>query len=351
MMELLERYLFAVSQQLPPQMREDVMAELRSLLLDMIENKGDVGDDTAVVAILQEFGSPSAVAASYRPRPQYLIGPDFYPVYLKIVQIVTGAMSIAFLVLFIISLVSEGQSWLVLGQVFVDLFPNYISSLLTGVGVVTVIFVLLERYAPDTAVSLNAELASEEAEWDPRQLPPINQDNQLDRPDLITEITFPSLATAFVNWFVLQDGVLVFDSETWHSLPILTDNFYRIILPLLNVAWISQILFNLYLLRLNEWTRPARWLEVAVLSLDLVVVGVIIANLPFIALNPALLTDAGWSADPAQLEGFSNLVTLFNQGLWIGLVVYAGWLVFSLGKRLYTLLGRAQTGTPTAILV
>ncbi len=349
-MDLLERYLFAVSQQLPRNMREDVTAELRSLLLDMIENKGDVADDTAVVAILQEFGSPDAVAASYRPQPQYLIGPDFYPGYLKIVQIVTGAMSIAFFVLFILSLINGGRGWLALGQTFIDIFPSYISTLLTGVGMVTIIFALLERYAPDTAVSLNAELATEEAEWDPRQLPAISPDRQIDRFELITEIIFTFLAMVFVNSIVRQYGVVILDDGTWRPLPILAEGFNAVILPLLNIVWISEILFNLYLLRQKEWTRPARWLEIAVLSLDVAVVGLIIANLPFVELNEALLSAAGWSPDASQFEEFTTLVDLFNQGLWIGLVVYAAWLVFLIGKRLFTLLRQPEAGASTAIL-
>ena len=349
-MNLLERYLFAVSQRLPRNMREDVTAELRSLLLDMIENKGDVADDTAVVAILQEFGSPDQVAAAYRPHPQYLIGPDFYPFYTKIVQIVTGAMSIAFLVIFILSLVSEGQSWLAVGQTFIDIFPNYVSSLLTGVGVVTVIFVLLERYAPDTAVSLNAEFAAEQAAWDPQQLPPINHDNQIDRFEIMTEIVATFLGLVFINWVVRQYGVVIFEGNEWQTLPILTDAFYTVVLPLMNIVWISEILFNIYLLRQKEWTVPSRWLEIGLQTLQIGVLGLILANLPLLEMDPAKLAAAGWPATHPLIEAFTIIVPLFNIGIRIGLIVGMVLLVLSIGKRLFKLLRQPESDANKVML-
>lgn len=349
-MNLLERYLFAVSQRLPRHMREDVTAELRSLLLDMIENKGDVADDTAVVAILQEFGSPDQVAAAYRPQTQYLIGPDFYPLYTKILQIVAGAMSIAFLVIFILSLVSEGQSWLAVGQIFIDVFPSYISALLTGIGVVTLIFALLERYAPDTAVSLNAEFAAEQAEWDPRQLPPINQDNQIDRFETMTEIVATFLGLVFINWVVRQYGVVIFDGNEWQTLPLLTDAFYNLALPLMNIIWVSEILFNLYLLRQKEWTVPTRWAEIGLQTAQIGVLGLILANLPLLEMDPTQLAAAGWSATHPLIEAFTTLVPLFNTGIRIGLIVGMVFLTLAIGKGLFKLFRQPEASASTAIL-
>lgn len=349
-MDLLERYLFAVSQRLPRDMRADVTAELRSLLLDMIENKGSIEDEAFVAAILQEFGSPDKVAASYRPRDQYLIGPDFYPTYLLVVKIASGAISIAFLVTFVLSLVSNAQMWLDIGRVFLDIVPGYIQTLLAGLGSVTLVFVLLERYAPDTAVSLQEELAQQESDWDPRQLPPVENDNQLNRGDIIGELIATLFAMAFFNWLFYQNGTVIYDGQEWVSLPILTTAVYTVVLPLFNLVWISQIVFNIFLLRQKQWTRPTRWLDIGVKLLELVVVGVVLNNLPLLEIDWARLTAAGWSATDALVEGMTTLVPLFNTGIRIGLIVYAVVLALSIGKRVFNLL-RPQEPSASEVIV
>jgi hypothetical protein len=71
-MDLLERYLQAVGQYLPPATREDVLAELRvNLQAEMderaAESEGPLTDSEAA-AILKAHGRPMLVAARYLPQ-------------------------------------------------------------------------------------------------------------------------------------------------------------------------------------------------------------------------------------------------------------------------------------------
>ena len=65
-MELIERYLNEVGRRLPKSKRSDICDELRSTLDDALEDRS-IGrpTETDVVAMLNEFGSPQSVAASY----------------------------------------------------------------------------------------------------------------------------------------------------------------------------------------------------------------------------------------------------------------------------------------------
>ena len=67
-MDMLDRYLAAVAALLPKAQREDIVAELRDLLLNRIEEKeealGRPLTEKEREAVLKDFGHPVAVALS-----------------------------------------------------------------------------------------------------------------------------------------------------------------------------------------------------------------------------------------------------------------------------------------------
>lgn len=352
-MELLERYLFAVSERLPRNMREDVTTELRSLLMDMIEaeagTKAEKADEAAVVTVLQQFGSPQEVAESYQPRPQYLIGPDFYPTYIMVLRIVWIVVSVVFAITTVVSLLNSEQIWLNLGNLFLDLVPDYLWSLVTSLGSVTVIFVLIERFAPETADSIQAD-EGEEADWDPRQLAPIDDPNRISRSDAIAEIVATIIVMVLVNSFLRDYAVPIYNGSEWQSLPILSESFLNAVLPWLNLFWISQIVFNVYLLRLQRWNKRARWCDIGLNVLDLVVTAIIFVSLPIFDIDAARLAAAGWEQSDSLIVAFNTLIPFVNQMIRIGIVIYFVWLIFSLGKRLFDMFRWDHTSTVAAVM-
>ncbi|MFT4252317.1 MAG: hypothetical protein QM608_07520 [Caulobacter sp.] len=162
-MDLLDRYLGAVGALLPKAQREDIIAELRDLLLNRFEEKeealGRPLTDKEREAVLKEFGHPLAVAGRYGPQ-RSLIGPTLYPFYvfaLKIALAVAAAISI------IPALASgllghDNPARLVANAVF-DHFP---SSALMLAGLVTLVAAGIERgWVPLTGLT----------EWKVSELP------------------------------------------------------------------------------------------------------------------------------------------------------------------------------------
>ena len=84
-MELVDRYVYEVGRHLPRRSRADIETEIRSLIEDTLEGyaekQGRDVDEDMVVAVLQEFGKPEKVAASYRTGKQYLVGPGLFPIF------------------------------------------------------------------------------------------------------------------------------------------------------------------------------------------------------------------------------------------------------------------------------
>ena len=102
-MKLIDLYVVEVGRRLPRQQRADIEAELRSTLEDSVDDmareQGKTPDEALAAEVLRRYGSPEKTAASYLP-PRYLIGPELFPAYAKVVVIVAGAVILALAVAF-----------------------------------------------------------------------------------------------------------------------------------------------------------------------------------------------------------------------------------------------------------
>jgi hypothetical protein len=85
-MNLIDRYIAEVGRHLPEKNRDDIEAEIRSTLEDMVEERGHQAksaDDKIIAETLEQLGDPKLLAHKYTPARRYLIGPNWYDVYLK----------------------------------------------------------------------------------------------------------------------------------------------------------------------------------------------------------------------------------------------------------------------------
>lgn len=146
-MTLIERYLAAVAAQLPSEQREDIIAELRDLILTRFEEReeelGRPLQEGEREEILREFGHPLVVAARYRPGPDALVGPELYPYWRFAVKagllLVLSVQAIR-LIVQVVSLPAGS------GGAISDFIHGVIGDGLTLVGLATVVVALLEHY-------------------------------------------------------------------------------------------------------------------------------------------------------------------------------------------------------------
>lgn len=151
-MEIIDRYIYAVTKRLPLNQREDLEQELRSLIDDMLseyENK----DQKAVEDVLMELGSPTELANKYRENKRYLISPESFDNYLAVLKIVMSAVFFVLTVAFFVGTVFSNDK---------DIFStpiNYIGSLfdalLQAAAWVTLIFFIIDNkgYRKDNVVA------------------------------------------------------------------------------------------------------------------------------------------------------------------------------------------------------
>lgn len=153
--ELIKRYIYAVTKNLPVSNRQDVARELQSLIDETLaeRSQGAQPTDADTKAVLMELGSPSDLAAKYSPQTKdALIGQPYFSVYLRVLKIVllavTLGMTIAALVQAFTSV--EGSVLVILGSVLGSIWQG----LLGGFAWVTLIFAIL--YQKD--VKLDADI-------------------------------------------------------------------------------------------------------------------------------------------------------------------------------------------------
>lgn len=147
-MDMVERYLEAVAAQLSAEERDDIVAELRDLILSRVEAKEETLDrsltDDEREAILKEIGHPLVVAARYRKGPDSLIGPELFPYWLYGVKAGLLILLVVSGIGLFIRLISGTAD---AGQDIAQAFHGFFGSGLTLIGALTLAGAIMEHYA------------------------------------------------------------------------------------------------------------------------------------------------------------------------------------------------------------
>ncbi len=345
-MDLIERYVHDVGRRLPKGKRADVETELRSLLQDMVEDRAGAplaeADEDVVLRVLREMGPPQKVAASYQPKSSYLIGPQFYPVFRVAFSATAAVMTVVVFAGVLLSVDFSGPFLQDALQLIVEAAPGLFNSLVMAFAIIVIIMALVERFVPDEDIKLQGL----EGEWDPRKLPTISGAKRIDR--------FGALVTIVINLFVLimvnlypywiglpyrVDGVTV-------GAPILSENFFAVLLPWYNASVIAVIILNIYQLFVGRMTRGVRAVSILADLVSAAVIYVFITNGPIFGLNESLMTAQGWPTTGGVVTGAEALVSLFNTIARIALPIAFLATLFSAGVKVFRLFTDSSVEPP-----
>ena len=175
MSTLTDRYVGSVARRLPESQRDEVVAEVRAMIADMLEARAEATapeavdpdpeaadldhsrspglphpDPTAEAAVLEELGSPESLAREFARTPQHLIGPRFYRTYLWALTWLLPTVGV-------ITLVASGLAHSLtvhpveLGGLLGTAIGRTVSALLTVFAVLTLVFALVDRAESGTA--------------------------------------------------------------------------------------------------------------------------------------------------------------------------------------------------------
>ncbi len=260
-MNLVDRYIHEVGRYIPPRKRGDILTELRSLLVDTLEDRfGETPSDSQVEELLKEFGRPKEVAASYHPQSQYLVGPALYPLFRMVAGIVVASVLGAQAIAWGIGIFVAGESFAPL-----EIISSLVNSVPISLGWVLITFMILQYF--------DAKPHLEEEPWDPTKLPEINPEQDIKRGELIFGLVFGVLALVLVAFFPQWIGFITTPGGKFYPNPVIIDNLTLIIISLA-----AGVGLNVFLLWRSRWQPGTRLLKFGlelynVFVLSLLVIG------------------------------------------------------------------------------
>ncbi len=296
-----ERYITAATRTVPEDNRGDLRAELQASIADAIEARTDNGEDlaTAEHAVLTGLGDPDRLAAGYAERRLYLIGPELFLDWWRLLKLLLGI---------VVPIATVG---IVFGRVVSGASPGeIIGSVVTAilsVGVhvafwTTLIFVILDR----------AGARSQSEPWTVEHLRDVRPQGSAAPGDLIATLAFLAIMVGAVVW----DRFVSFVQAGGQGVPVLDPALWPGWIGVLLVIVLAEAAFAIVLFRTRWWT-PVLAVVNAVLATAAATVGLILVSTG--ALFNRAFFEIVAAGDPA---GVQQVVTTCTA---VGIVVVAAW--------------------------
>lgn len=242
MSTLTSRYIAAVGRAVPESQRQDVEAEVAAALEDLTQARLETGEDpqAAEEAALLELGDPMRLAAGYANKPLHLIGPDYFPAYVRLLKVlaatvlpvVTGAVVLG-------QIVSAAGAAAVITTALATLWQV---ALLMAFWV-TVIFAAIER-------SPGARAAS--PQWKPSMLPdPPAGGVRLG--DTLVSVVMTLIGVAYIIW---QQFRSPFTDTAGTPIPTLDPGLWSFWIPVMLTGLLASAVIEILRYRAGGWSWP-----------------------------------------------------------------------------------------------
>ncbi len=191
-MSLIERYILAVTERLPEDIRDDVARELRSNIEDMLP---EAADENQVREVLEKMGNPRRLAEEYNPTKRYLIGPGLYDSYISVLKLVVGIAITVIAAVTILDWTFNMPQDINIPKMFSVLFEGIISGGLQAALWVTLAFAVTER----TQMNEGKNPFSRK-KWSVDDLPtkPVSKKSRISRVETCVSLFFTILFTTIV---------------------------------------------------------------------------------------------------------------------------------------------------------
>ncbi|WP_152655527.1 hypothetical protein [Oceanobacillus sp. CFH 90083] len=317
-MEVINRYIYAVTQKLPSSQRQDIADELRGLIEDMLEERTEREDmkESDIEEVLLELGSPRELADKYRGTKKYMIGPELFDSYILVLKIVLIVISASIGIGFIIQTILDPVSIL---NYFVDMIVRLVTVLPMAFGWTTFWFAIGDLYDGNKQKDLLGQ------EWKPSDLPPIpDEKRQIKRCESIIGIIFYTIIIVFLAFSSDYFGVWIFRDGFNGVVPFLNEQTYGIYLLLILLVFGTGIIKECLKLVKGKWTYRLAIYTTIVNAVSMAAVLFIISRPDF--WNPEFmnqLVEAG--VVTAGSEAFDTVTAIWNQStFWILILFIIG---------------------------
>lgn len=320
-MNLIDRYINQVGENLPEKDREDIKAEIRSIIEDTLENRCQSEnrpvDEAITVEVLRGFGSPQKMASAYL-APRYLIGPCLFPTFLMVIKIVLGIIGIVVVVTTSVGVFQQAHTIEQAITLIIDGLVKGVSSALSVLGNVVFIFALIEW-----GMSRANEDRERNEIWDPRTLENKDDDGRVKPWERVPDIVFTLAALLVFNFYPQWIGVYFVDKAIggWVHIPFLTEVFFQY-LPFLNILWLGGIALSFGLMRAGSWQPWSRWYQIVIDVLSITLFILMATGGPLVHFAPEMLQQLGDGG--TTITGLESMLITGSRALLILLAIFTG---------------------------
>ncbi|RDW21146.1 hypothetical protein CWR48_04105 [Oceanobacillus arenosus] len=318
-MEMINRYIYAVTQKLPQAQQKDIAEELRGLIEDMLDERvgGAEINDSDVEAVLLELGSPRKLAEQYRGTKRYLIGPEIFDSYILVLKIVLIITASVIGIHFVIQVILNPVAIL---DHFIDLIVGIVTGIPTAFGWTTFGFAI-----PEMAGAFNSKGFSLESEWRPTDLPPVpDEKRQIKRGEAIAGIIFYAIFIVILAFSSEYFGVWRFSDEFTGVIPFLNEQTYGTYLLFIILIFGFGIIKECLKLVFGKWTYKLATYTLIVNLISLIAILFMISGPEFWNPNFMMeLVEAGFLTTGSEL--YNIISKVWEQStFWILILLLVG---------------------------
>lgn len=222
--EMTERYIYEVVKRVPQAIKEEIRMELQELIEEMCSEEG-----SNVETVLQKLGDPAEFAKRYRDENNYLIGPEYYDNYIWVLKLALIGIAISAVVSALVQGVfgiDNGGNIGGITNFFARFFAEFFSTAINGaysvVGIVTIIFAIMEwkkvkvnmKPKRNWTVDELAKNAASVKSWTPGSLPPVPDKRAvISRSDSVVSIVFISIFAVLLTFAPQLFGAFRYDGN------------------------------------------------------------------------------------------------------------------------------------------
>jgi hypothetical protein len=303
----LSRYFYAIQTQLHGKQRDDIVAELKSNLLDSMEKEypgSTLIDKTLIQKILLENGSPRKVAEEFH-GPRYLIGPKLYPFFSQVLSIVLTVLATILVIVFLVgAFMNPWPAGAAFGNIL-EFIGGLWSALLTSAAIIILVFSIIERQLPDRIDEFD------EDSWKPDDLP---------------EIAHPKDIRVFEHAFGIVGGIVwimiliylmnVGEIYAWVDgektlIGTITAGF-KSLLPFFITISGLELANHFIILSQHMVTAFSHWFKLILDLLNVTLLGFVLSVLPLISFS--------WQGFPEALHGQFQILEPMIQKSMTGVI-------------------------------
>ncbi len=251
-MDKINRYLYQVKRYSSGRNKDDIIEELRSLILDELEaSEGPASKEERLDVILKEFGHPRVVAAKYSGQG-LLIRESLTPIFWMVLRIIVSALPAALVLgttidFFMAEGANDFAGFLLH---FVEALPGIASSVFAAIGILFLIFYGISKGTTEEDIhKFNT--------FDPGKLPKVPESQYRFK---MVDALFDIIASAILLYVLNYEQGVFAIYENGNIIVFLNESFNAFLI-FINIALIGRILLTLSHIYMNKKTFATKTIE------------------------------------------------------------------------------------------